>query len=184
MDEQQWEQDRRDTYLSRVRGEDHEPLLGIACWSTSRNRWGEHMQLVQGASRTPIPLVHQAAGLLCHQVEMIFFPLVPREDVRASMVELYERYDDSCLSAMHARLQDLVEYQRTLRTLFGASVSCEHSWRYLHEAIYPIDLSPAALKALTSETDNLDTDDFLVWPSVIARLGAQWSLVILTPNSD
>lgn len=140
-------------------------------------------------SRTWLRLEHQSGGLACHHPAWLLTELTPRPEVTAGLLALHQQFDESNLGTFSSvSVDDLIEYRAALNKHLG--VDCNHAWAPFEEAVYPVDLTPAFLAALTADILPGNLNDWIEpgCPSdAVARIlhdVARWQLLILTENSD
>jgi len=133
---------------------------------------------------------HQTSGVGCNQHYIIGVRLTPREGVLDKMSDLCKHYYD-CNFGMFGKvpLSEVNEYAGRIRESFG--FGCNRTYRYLEEALYPIDHSPEALRALAIDDIPDDPRDMVYWGDVSddyvywsERIRVDFTIFILGENSD
>ena len=129
-------------------------------------------------------IVHQTAGIRCHQHYIQGIVLTPTEKCNRLIKELDVAFSDTSIGACDQPLSDIVLYDEILSKYGG---SCETNHFMFEEAIYPIEYDHRLLKTLVTEKLPYDPDDMIEWRSDTEKLlgcVGRWDIFILTGNSD
>lgn len=128
-------------------------------------------------------IVHQTAGVGCHQFYCQGMILESNLIAKAAIKKIAKKYYDTNIGAMGACLSDIVEYNSYLDGLLG--VNCNVNYADFEEGIYPIDIE--YLPKLTDQHFPSNLDDLIKFEnSFQAMCGCffRWNIWILGENSD
>lgn len=124
-----------------------------------------------------IKIAHQTAGILCHQRYIVGTVLKPKPKVLEAMKFISDFWLEK-ESIFGFGLNEIFEYRKQLNAKLG--VDCDNSFRDFEEGIYPIDVTKASLKKLTTEKiddpSKFIAKKYILWPN--------WKLYIIGKNSD
>ena len=104
-------------------------------------------------------LDHQTAGVCCHQRSFWATRVEPKPMVLEGMRLIEKRWFGTDLGRGPS-LSACIEYDASLRNLFGPDVRCESDFSYLEEGLYPIDLTPRSIGSLAADNTPSTLDAF------------------------
>lgn len=139
-----------------------------------------------------LDIQHQTSGNGCHQhyIQGKLLSVYPRYQERLKKIE--EKWLESNTGVFGVSLDEVLEYRRQIKSLFGSGVDCNFSYLDFEEGIYPLDVREATLKKLTKDKLPKDLDDLIDWVAMgkdnlmhrsLGSIG-RWGLWILGENSD
>jgi hypothetical protein len=135
-------------------------------------------------TRKWIKIVHQTAGIACHHPKFLGTILTPTKYMKRYMKWLSDKWYESNCGAFGATLDELAAYDYDLSDF---SLSCNRSYKYLEEGLYPIDIEDDTLVRIAENKLPTKLDDLIDWKSDMDRfLGCigRWNLFIVGENSD
>lgn len=128
-------------------------------------------------------IIHQTSGVGCSQFLCQGTVIEPKAEVKPIIAQIAQKYDGSNLGAFGTSLNDLFDYNKTLKSLLDCS--CNTSYFDLCEAVYPIDCEN--LPKVADCQFPHDYDDLIKWEDGLMKLCGclnRWGLWILAENSD
>lgn len=121
----------------------------------------------------------QTAGYACHHPKFYALNLPVKAGVFERMVTLEKNFFGSQISTSRGPLEDVIGYRDALKSIFSDKIDCNGSFRWLEEAIYPIDFTAEAIEALIdADKEFRQRYDKLEW------CYPHCDLLVLTANSD
>jgi len=131
-------------------------------------------------------VVHQTAGMGCHQRYLYATELTPRTSTtRKKIKELCSFWLDSDIGVFGKTLTEVNSYNDQLDKMLG--VSCESSYMDFEEGIYPIDCTKDNLFKMTKTVLPDALDSFIEWDNEMDKFVGcmgRWKLFILGENGD
>ena len=125
-------------------------------------------------------IAHQIGGISCHHTYLRASILAPKTvKVLQSMNQISHSLSHCCLWAP-VPLPFVVSYNNQLQELLG--VSCDNSYSYYQEGLYPIDCTQDNLNLMTSDLLPTELDDLV--EDRKSWYIYDWQLFILGVNCD
>lgn len=140
-----------------------------------------------------LKIVHQTAGIGCHQHYLQGMVLDVHTKLREGMEQIDNKWLESNTGVFgDTTLVEILEYRADLKRLLWDEADCNHSFRDFEEGLYPIDLNPTILKKLSKQRLPNDLDKLIDWERMegnihinkVAGILNRWHLWILGNNSD
>jgi hypothetical protein len=124
---------------------------------------------------------HQGGGMLCSQAYFYGTVIEPKSEVWKGMSTLSKLLLNSHIGIggsgnRFPALDDVMAYEAVLKALVHPNLSCNNCYQYLEEAIYPVDFTPEAMAALTSQKlpDGNKKEDWLIPQQELDDLNRSW----------
>lgn len=134
-------------------------------------------------TRTWHRIVHQTAGLACHQKHLTGTIITPKTgEVAMGLSGIATEWYDSNVGIGGASLENILKYRESLLKI---GLDCNYSYPDFEEGFYPID--PEYARQISAEPLPSNLDDLIEWDSGLSRaIGSinRWGLWVLGPNSD
>lgn len=126
-----------------------------------------------------VAVEHQSGGYACSHPVFVGVRLSLKPVVAEWLGDLARDYFGHCngyFSFGSARASDIEAYNSRLKTI---GLHCEHSYSWLHEAVYPIDATVETLSIVSPTPPDLNR-----FGDPWARLAPNFGVFVLAANSD
>jgi hypothetical protein len=122
---------------------------------------------------------HQGGGMLCSQAYFYGTVIEPKSEVWKGMSTLSKLLVNSHIGGLGNRfpaLDDVIAYEAVLKALVHPNLSCNNSYQYLEEAVYPVDFTLEAMAALTNQKlpDSKNKEEWLTFQEEIEHSDKNW----------
>jgi hypothetical protein len=126
-------------------------------------------------------LDHQAAGNACRHLRFVGSRVLLKPEIELKFVEIAKSWYDSQLGWHLPCLSELVKYRSQLQ---GIGLDCNSSgtFKFLMEALYPIDLSQSVIDQVCLQPFSLES--LLGSPRPYGSIENYAILAVIAPNSD
>jgi hypothetical protein len=126
-------------------------------------------------------LDHQAAGHACSHQRFVGSRALLKPEIETKLVAIAKSWYDSQLGWDLPCLAELVKYKSQLQAI-GLDCNSSHTFKYLMEGLYPIDLSQSVIDQVCQQPFSLE--DMLGNPRPYGSIEHYAILVVIAPNSD